>query len=55
MVDLIKDKLHPDPDGFLSTHATADDIALEVTGARSAHHLSPQEVLIGLTQAFVQG
>eukprot|EP00045_Choanoeca_perplexa_P008550 m.80064 g.80064 ORF g.80064 m.80064 type:complete len:690 (+) comp14533_c0_seq2:93-2162(+) len=54
MVELLCNTLQTDASGALDTTVTADDIALEVTGNRSAMHLSPQEVLVGLAQAFVQ-
>jgi hypothetical protein len=46
MVDLLCTTLRTDDTGALDTNVTADDIALEVTGNRSAMHLSPQEVSI---------
>ena len=55
MVDLLCTTLRTDASGALDTNVTADDIALEVTGNRSAMHLSPQEVSTCLQARLWQG
>ncbi|EDQ89397.1 uncharacterized protein MONBRDRAFT_25519 [Monosiga brevicollis MX1] len=54
MIALLTEKLGVQSNGTIKPQGETQDIALEITGMRSAHHLSPHDVVTGMTMAIIE-